>query len=194
MKKEKNRNETINEDSQNNNNISTENIKIEEEPITNLGTENENLEETINKLQIEISSLKDMYLRKQADFENFRKRSLREKEDIALYTKKEVIEDFIELIDNFERALKAGDSNKDFDQFYQGISMIYQSFASGIQKKHQLESFAEEGDTFDPEKHEAISVETDENVKIPLVKEVFQKGYSLKGKTIRTAKVKVIQS
>jgi molecular chaperone GrpE len=149
--------------------------------------------EKVKRLEDEVSSLKDMYLRKQAEFENFRKRMIKEKEDIAVYANKQLMEEFISLMDNFERAISSSAPKKDFDQFLSGISLIKDSFFSSLQSKYGLEPFGKEGESFNPEKHEAISVENDPKVKEPLIKEVFQKGYSLKDRVLRTAKVKVVQ-
>lgn len=147
----------------------------------------------IKDLQKEISSLKDLYLRNQAEFDNFRKRANKEKEEIGIYANKQLIEEFIVLIDNFERALETSQENKDFDQLIKGITLIRDSFLSNMKNKFQLEAFGEEGEVFDPQKHEAISVENNEEATEPVVKEVFQKGYLLKDRPIRTAKVKVSQ-
>ena len=164
--------------------------KEEREPAS-LSPEQES--QRIKNIEGELSSLKDLYLRKQAEFENFRKRMIKEKEDLAIYANKQLMEEFISFMDNFERAISSSAEKKDFDQFLSGVSLIKDSFFSSLQSKYALESFGKEGELFDPEKHEAISVENDPQAKEPLIKEVFQKGYSLKDRVIRTAKVKVVQ-
>lgn len=176
--------------------LEEENIKKEDpshpEEIK-LSDTKEKDDQKLKDLQKEISSLKDLYLRNQAEFDNFRKRVNKEKEEIAIYANKQLIEEFITLIDNFERALETSQENKDFDQLIKGISLIRDSFLSNMKNKFQLESFGEKGESFDPQKHEAISVETSEEDREPVVKEVFQRGYMLKDRPIRTAKVKVSQ-
>lgn len=187
----------MNKDLKNKKNKGFEENNFKKDPSTPEEKElqQESLEEglKIKELQKEISSLKDIHLRNQAEFDNFRKRVHKEKEEIAIYANKQLIEEFISLIDNFERALETSKENKDFDQLIKGIYLIKDSFLSNMKSKFQLEAFGEEGETFDPQRHEAISVETSQEAKEPVVKEIFQKGYMLKDRPIRTAKVKVLQ-
>ena len=156
---------------------------VETDPVTVL-------EERVLKLEEENSNLKDQYLRKQADFENFRKRMLREKEDAIKYANSVLLLDIVSIIDDFERAIKSARESKDFDSFYSGIELIEKQFTGLLERKWGLTRFESEGEPFDPEKHEAISMEEKDTV-TQIVLEDYLKGYMLHDRVLRHAKVKV---
>ena len=147
--------------------------------------------EEIETLKKENSELKDQYLRKHADFENYRKRMTREKADSVKYGNQELLKDLIEVIDNFDRAIKSAADSQDFDSFREGISMIEQQFTGMLQSKWGLEKMECEGVEYDPNSHEALMMEESEELEVPTVLEDFQAGYKLYERVLRPAKVKV---
>ncbi len=149
------------------------------------------LQEKIRKLEEENSELKDQYLRKQADFENFRKRMFREKEESAKYANSQLMQDLIPIIDDFERAIRSADESKDFDAFHDGVVLIERQFTGMLERKWGLRRFDSEGEVFDPQKHEAISMESSSRHESSVVLEDFQKGYFLHDRVLRPARVKV---
>jgi molecular chaperone GrpE len=157
----------------------------------NSSSELEQLEGEVASLKKENSELKDQYLRKHADFENYRKRMTREKADSVKYANQELLKDLIEVIDNFDRAIKSGDDSQDFNAFRDGISMIEQQFTGMLQSKWGLEKMESEGAEYDPNSHEALMMEESEALEIPTVLEDFQAGYRLHDRVLRPAKVKV---
>jgi molecular chaperone GrpE len=163
-------------------------------------------EEKIASLEAELAELKDQYLRKAADFENFRKRMNREKQDAIDFANQSLLLDLIPIIDDFERAIKAADivlakdgdqgkegenASRDFTNLYEGISMIEKRFVTMLENKWGLKRFDSAGEIFDPNRHEAIMVDKSAEVTDPVVREDFIKGYTLKDRVIRSAKVKV---
>ncbi len=148
-------------------------------------------EREIEKLTQEVSDLKDQYLRKQADMDNFRKRLLREKEEAIAYSNKQLLEDLITIIDNFERAIQSSESAKDYTSFHDGIVMIEKEFVGMLERKWNLVRFEAEGEEFDPNRHEAMMMEDSAEHDKQVVLQDFQKGYMLKDQVIRAAKVKV---
>lgn len=116
--------------------------------------------------------------RLQAEFENYQKRTEKEKQDFIKYSKQDLILKLLDILDNFERALTSKDNQE-------GINLIYKQLKETLEKE-DVKQIKE--DTFNPGKHEVISTEEGEENKIL---EVFQKGYTLHDKTIRTSKVKV---
>jgi molecular chaperone GrpE len=141
----------------------------------------------------EIASLQDQLLRKQAEFENFRKRISREKDEMVRYGNSMLLLDIIEIIDDFERAIKSSEESKDFQAFHSGIVMIENQLTSLLEKKWGLTRFDSEGEEFNPEKHQAIAAEEREDHEHAMVLEVYQKGYYLHDRVLRPAKVKVSQ-
>ncbi|GAB6091330.1 nucleotide exchange factor GrpE [Spirochaeta dissipatitropha] len=150
------------------------------------------LEARIAELEEENSELKDKYLRKHADFENFRKRMLREKEEFAKYANQQILSDLVSVIDDFERAISSSVGSNDFQSFHDGIVMIEKQLVSMLENRYHLTRFDDQGQEFDPQRHEAVaSAPAAEGQESAKVEEVFQKGYLLHDRVIRSAKVKV---
>jgi molecular chaperone GrpE len=150
------------------------------------------LEAKIIALEAELSELKDQYLRKAAEFENFRKRLQREKQDAIEFANQSLLLDLIPVIDDFERAIKSSEAARDYNALHEGISMIEKRLVSQLEAKWGLVRFESAGEPFDPNKHEALMMEQSETVQEPIVGEDLIKGYKLKDRIIRTAKVKVL--
>ncbi|MDR3324846.1 MAG: nucleotide exchange factor GrpE [Spirochaetaceae bacterium] len=141
------------------------------------------------------TDFKDQFLRKAADFENYRKRTIKERQEAIDFANQSLLLDIIPVIDDFERALKAAeDSAKteaDFETLKTGIKMIEQRLYGVLENKWGLNRFDSAGTPFDPSRHEALASEMSSEVKEPTVAWDFMKGYTLKGRVVRPAKVKV---
>ncbi|MFW5777336.1 MAG: nucleotide exchange factor GrpE [Spirochaetota bacterium] len=148
-------------------------------------------ENTVEQLELELADLRNQLLRKSADFDNYRKRMQREKEEFAAYANRELLQDIVPIIDDFERAIKSGEESEDFSSFHDGIVMIEKQFTSMLERKWKLQRFDSEGEEFDPQRHEAMMTEDSSEVEHPTVLEDFQKGYLLNERVLRPAKVKV---
>lgn len=155
-----------------------------EEKLTTVLSDNE-------RLNREVSDLRDQYLRTRADFENTRKRLQRDKEDSIQQANRQLLTDLTTVIDDFERALKQGREAKDLETYQNGVEMIERQFVGMLERKWGLTRFSPAGEAFDPLKHEAIAMEAREGVEAQTVLEVYQSGFMLHDKVLRTAKVKV---
>jgi molecular chaperone GrpE len=150
------------------------------------------LEERAKSLEEETSDLKDKLLRKQADFENFRKRMFRERDEAARYANAALLSDIIGVIDDFERAIRSAEESRDFNVFMKGVSMIEKQLVETLEGRWGLKRFESVGESFDPNKHEAmLRVEGPVDAK-PTVVEDYLKGYYLHERVLRPAKVKVM--
>ncbi len=149
------------------------------------------LEGKISELEAAFAELQDNYLRKQADFDNFRKRMIRDKEDAIRYANKDLLQDVIPVIDDFERAISSAEESKDFSSFYEGIKLIEKQFAGMLEKKWGLKRMNSLHEEFDPQQHEALMMEERDDVDTQRVIEDFQRGYFYHDKVLRHAKVKV---
>ncbi len=150
-------------------------------------------QELITQLETENAGLNDQLLRKQADFENFRKRVVREKEEMARYANSMLLLDVIEIIDDFERAMKSSEESKDFQALHSGVELIEKQFTSMLERKWGLSRFDSQGEVFNPERHQAIATEESDMHDQPTVAEDYQRGYLLHDRVLRPAKVKVVQ-
>ncbi|WP_010254815.1 nucleotide exchange factor GrpE [Treponema primitia] len=160
-------------------------------------------EEKIADLEEKLKEANDLYLRKAADFENFRKRMNREKQDAIDFANQSLLLDLILIIDDFDRAIKsaenmaaaskeAASTSKEFDSFYEGITLIEKRLTTQLENKWGLKRFDSAGEAFDPNRHEAIMMEKSPEITDPVVQEDFLKGYTLKDRVVRSAKVKVL--
>jgi molecular chaperone GrpE len=140
--------------------------------------------------------LKDQFLRKAADFENYRKRSIKEKSEAIDYANQNLLLDLISLLDDFDRAIaaaeNAGKTVSDFDNLKEGVKITAQRLYSVLETKWGLRRFDSAGAVFDPERHEALASELSADVQEAIVQDDFVKGYTLKERVIRPAKVKVL--
>jgi molecular chaperone GrpE len=155
------------------------------------GAEIHEPENRIKVLEEENSSLKDQYLRKQAEFENYRKRMQKEKQENIQFANKQLLLDIIPTLDDFERAIKSGEESQDFTAFHDGILLIEKQFSSLLERKWGLKRFDSRGNPFDPQLHEAIIAEPCQDHDTSMVLDDYQKGYLLHDKVLRAAKVKV---
>ncbi len=149
------------------------------------------LEEKVTQLESECSELRENFLRKQADIENYRKRMIRDKEEAIRYANRDLLQDLIPVIDDFERAISSAQESKDFSSFYEGIKLIEKQFAAMLEKKWGLKRMKSLNQEFDPQQHEALMVVESDDFDTQTVVEDFQRGYFFHDKVIRHAKVKV---
>lgn len=165
--------------------------KREDKEINKLNKKLSKKTEELDRLKKENESLKDQYLRKQADFENFRKRMFREKEESIKFANSSLLSDIISVIDDFERALQSSQESRDFDSFHSGVEIIEKQLVNMLDSGWGLKRFESVGEPFDPGKHEALMMEESEDYDVKTVTEVYVKGYILHDRVIRPAKVKV---
>ncbi len=168
-----------------------EKIEINETETTTKKETKKKTNKEVEDLRKKLAESEDNLLRVMAEYDNFRKRTVKEKADIYLNSKSDVVNEFLPIIDNFERA--ASNAEADFDGYKKGIELIYSQFI-GVMSKFGVESFGEIGEEFNPELHSAVSVIQDENLGENIISQVFSKGYKLGDKIIREAVVQVANS
>ena len=149
------------------------------------------LEERVASLEQENAELKDQLLRRAADFDNYRKRMLKEKQDTYDFANANLLGDLLESLDNFDRTIDAAKDATDVKSIVDGIKMINTSLVKMLEDKYNLKGYGAVGDVFNPDDHEAIGRVEDPEAKEETLKEVYLKGYKLKDRVIRHAKVMV---
>jgi molecular chaperone GrpE len=148
----------------------------------------------------QLADARDQMLRKAADFENFRKRMNREKQDAIDFANQSLLSDLIPILDDFDRALQSAHSgaggsaasSKDFESLYEGVGMIAKRLSAALDSKWGLKGYVSAGEVFDPNRHEALMMEKSSAVDEQIVQMDLVKGYTLKDRVIRSAKVKVL--
>ena len=145
------------------------------------------------KLVSELSEMKDKYLRLYAEFDNYRKRTLREREELIKTASESAIKSILSTLDDFERAIKAAKSGAEDISILEGIVLIYDKMFKTLEQQG-LKVMESDGQDFNPDLHESLT-------KVPVpsedlkgkVIETIEKGYYLREKIIRYAKVVVGQ-
>lgn len=168
-------------------NVAEEEEKVEEP------SETEVLEKKVEDLEEQLAKEKKEYLFLMAEFDNFRKRTLKEKSEIIKNAGENVLKGLLPIMDDFERGLKAAETSDDSAAMKEGMALIYNKLkkylaANGVKEIDPAD------DTFDTEKHEAISVVPvpDEDKKGKIL-DTVEKGYMINDKVLRHAKVVVGQ-
>ena len=167
----------------------TENTTNVEEPTV------EKTEEAVADAAQVLEELKadfdNRYKRLQADFENFKRRTNQEKEQLAGYVKGDVLTDLLPVLDNFERAVQSP-AEGEAKVFLDGFIMIHQNLMAML-SKHGLAIIEAVGQPFDPNFHQAIMRVPSDEYESDTVCEVLQTGYTVDGRCIRPAMVKVVE-
>jgi molecular chaperone GrpE len=130
--------------------------------------------------------------RLKAEFENYRKRVLKEQTRAVDLAAEPVMAKLLEVLDEFELALMAAERTPDFERFVRGVEMVFAKLTD-VLRSEGLERIEAEGKPFDPARHEALLQSEGEGEGEPYVADVLRPGYTLKGRVIRPAGVKVIR-
>lgn len=173
------------------------NESVQQESAVDGGASEDAQEDPIQRLEKECAELEEknkelhnQYLLAMADFDNYRKRMIKEKQEAFDYANANLLSDLLESLDNFDRALDAAASATDVASVVDGVKMIKNQLVSMLENKYNLAGYGEKGDAFDPNIHEAIG-SMQAPVAEPVCSEVYLKGYKLKERIIRHAKVMV---
>ena len=147
----------------------------------------------LERLAQEAAQAKDQYLRMLADVDNTRKRLAREKEEFARFAAETLVRALLPILDSLDQALVAVDRKSDADAVVKGVHLIHRQL-HGVLEKEGVRRIPTVGEPFDPHRHEAVAqVEADGVADDAIVEEV-QAGYTMNGKIIRPAMVKVAAS
>ncbi len=150
-------------------------------------------EAEIEKLKAEKAELNDRFLRLFSEFDNYKKRVSKEKLDLIATASEKVLVSLLPVIDDFERAIAANEKADNIDSIKEGFNLIYNKLLQ-MMKRFDVEEIQAKGEEFNTDFHEAVThfpaqKEEDKGKVI----DVTEKGYKLKDKVIRYAKVVVGQ-
>lgn len=168
--------------------VSNDNVSVDADNVSEgAGSE----QDALTLALAEATGWKDKYVRLQAEFDNYRKRTLKEKMDLVASGGEDVIKSLLGVMDDLDRALNAVRTASDVEALRAGVEMIDAKFREVLRSKG-VEEIEAVGKEFDVDLHEAIA-------KIPAptpdmsgkIIDVVQKGYKLKDKVVRYAKVVV---
>ena len=176
----------------NDNNLKEESSENKHADNTEENTVNneELLEEEKNEWQEKYETLNNQYIRLAADFDNYRKRQESERENLLKYGAENTVKKLIEVIDNFDRGMKAIETVEDCEKVKECYQLAYKNF-NDVLNRIGLQVIPAEGEAFDPNLHEAVmQTPTDEKPENTIISEL-QKGYKLGDKVLRASLVNV---
>lgn len=153
---------------------------------------NKHHEAKSEKLLKELQDANEKCLRMAAELQNYKRRKEEETSNLIKYANEDLVKSLLPILDNFERAIKLDDNDlsDEVSKFLSGFKMIYTSFVN-ILNDIDVKEIEADGLEFDPNFHQAVLTEKDENKPSNVILEVLQKGYTYKDKVIRPAMVKV---
>ncbi len=137
----------------------------------------------------EAADYRDHLMRLQAEFDNYRKRVLKEQTRALELAAEPIVRRMLEVLDEFELALMAAEQKPDFDKFLHGVELVYAKLVETL-RAEGLERIEAHGKPFDPERHEALTGSGAGDGE-PVVADVLRQGYTLKGRVVRPAGVRV---
>lgn len=143
----------------------------------------------LERLKTELAEAKDKYLRIFAEFENFRRRNAKERVELIGTANKELVENLVPVLDDFERALKSFDGKEELTTAKEGTDLIYNKFKRVLEAKGLKKMEIAKGDDFNGDFHEAITQVPAGDELAGKVVDVVENGYFLNEKVVRFAKV-----
>lgn len=146
----------------------------------------------VNVVETRLSELEKKYTSLLADFQNYRQRTVRFLKEEREKEKRLFAFDLLEVVDNFDRCLGNAPDSMDAD-WHKGVEAIYDHLLQ-ILNRHDVTLIRAQGEKFDPEIHEAVSVLPDPSEQDGRICEVFQNGYMIGESLLRPAKVCVVKN
>jgi len=166
--------------------------KIEEVETVNEEVLEDTTNDEIELLGNRIKDLENALLRNQAELQNYKRRRDEEISRLLKYEGIDVIKELLPIVDNFERAINMDDDNleDEVSKFLEGFKLIYNN-VKNLLNKFEVTEISEVDVEFDPNIHNAVLTDHNEEKEAGVILEVMQKGYIYKDKVIRPAMVKV---
>ena len=148
------------------------------------------LQNQLEKLQEQSKVSLDKVVRAQAEMENLRKRAARDVENAHKYALEKFTDELLPIMDSLELGLSASVKAKNLDDLCKGMELTLEMFNT-VMEKFGITMIEPKGEKFNPELHDAVSMQETDDSNSGIIIEVMQKGYTLNGRLIRPAMVVV---
>ncbi len=148
------------------------------------------LQDALSKAEQELILHRDAMLRMQAEMENLRKRLIRDQEKSRKFALERIMKDLLQVRDSMERGLETDAESATAAALLEGQALSLKMLAK-VMQDHNLELIDPQGEAFNPEFHEAMTVQPSAELEENSVMEVLQKGYKLHDRLVRPAMVVV---
>jgi molecular chaperone GrpE len=148
--------------------------------------------EEVERMAGQLVENRDKYVRLLADFDNFRRRAHKDRQDVIQYGHENLVKDLLSTVDNLDRAIEHAHQNDggDLGSLLQGVELVQRELYA-VLAQHEVHVINAEGSEFDPSLHEAMAQVQDDSAPPNTVIEVLQKGYQLRDRLLRPARVVV---
>ena len=165
------------------------------EPVENAEMETEEVvldekEQKIAELEAKVAEEEARYLRLRADYDNLARRGRLDREAAEKYRAQSLLTELLPVLDNLDRALQVEVTSEEATSLFKGVEMVYQQLVAATQKEG-LEVIPAEGESFDPNFHQAVMQEQDSEKEAGTILRELQKGYKLKDRVLRPTMVSV---
>lgn len=162
--------------------------KVERKSITS--SKYKNLKKQLEKAQTECNELRDQLLRKAAEFDNYRKRTEKQFSQFIANCNAELITELLPIVDDLERSIQSTGNSDEYEELCKGIELIYKNLMK-ILEKRGVKPIEAVGQSFDPEKHDALlQVDSNDHPSGTIVEEHL-KGYMMNDRVLRHSQVLV---
>ncbi|MGN7476646.1 nucleotide exchange factor GrpE [Solibacillus silvestris] len=147
-------------------------------------------EQKIAELEAKLAEEDARYLRLRADYDNLSRRNRLDREAAEKYRAQSLLTELLPVLDNLDRALQVEVSSEEAASLYKGVEMVYEQLLAATEKEG-LAIIAAEGESFDPNFHQAVMQEQDSEKETGTILRELQKGYKLKDRVLRPSMVSV---
>ena len=163
-------------------------VKHPEEPAASESFSGEEIERMAGQLV----ENRDKYVRLLADFDNFRRRAHKDRQDVIQYGHENLVKDLLSTVDNLDRAIEHAhqDDGGGLASLLEGVELVQREFYA-VLAQHEVHAIDAEGSEFDPSLHEAMAQVQGDSAPPNSVIEVLQKGFRLRDRLLRPARVVV---
>ena len=149
--------------------------------------------DVLAELQSKVTKLEDSLLRAKADFQNLQRTSAVERTDAIRYANAELMKSLVKVVDDFERSLAAASKPDNLQAVVEGVRLVYENLSKAL-SDHGLEPIEALHRPFDPAVHEALLHQPSDEHPPGTVTEQIAKGYRLRDRVVRPAKVIVAKA
>lgn len=147
-------------------------------------------DQKIAELEAKLAEEDARYLRLRADYDNLTRRNRLDREAAEKYRAQSLLTELLPVLDNLDRALQVEVTTEEAASLYKGVQMVYDQLLAATQKEG-LTIIPAEGESFDPNFHQAVMQEQDSEKETGIILRELQKGYQLKDRVLRPSMVSV---
>ncbi len=163
---------------------------VEGEKATDAIADLDKLYDEIAVLEQKAKDNLDKAIRATAELDNVRKRTSRDVENAHKYALEKFLTDLLPVLDSLELGMNAAQSAEDIESLREGMDLTLQKFTS-VMEKFGIKEIFPQGEKFNPELHEAVTMQELEGAESGIITAVMQKGFELNGRLVRPAMVVV---